>query len=121
MKKILVVEDEVVIALAASLTLEEAGFQVIAAADGESGLAKARRDCPDAIVTDFMMPRMDGVAMVRALRNEGCKVPVVMATAIAEDRLPLAVDERQHFYAAFLNKPYTDDDLLAIVQRVLPA
>jgi CheY-like chemotaxis protein len=66
----LVVEDSRTIAVIVKHFLELDGFEVIVAADGHAGLEAARRERPHVIVTDFYMPRMDGLEMVRALRAD---------------------------------------------------
>lgn len=117
MKKILLVEDEVMIALSASMVLEEEGYAVSMAANGAEGLAKALHDPPDLIITDYMMPRLDGLAMIAALREKGMKVPVILATSIAADRL---VDgSAAPPFDAYLAKPYRDTDLVRAVEELL--
>ena len=79
-KKILIVEDEVVVALPLLDTLKKEGFDVIKAKDGEEGLAVALRDRPDLILLDILMPKMDGLTMMKKLRAEnewGKKAPII--------------------------------------------
>lgn len=114
MTTLLFVEDEVVIALAAAMTLEDEGYDVVLAGDGEEGLARVRSDKPDLIITDYMMPRMDGVSMIAALRREGVTTPVVLATSIGKDMIPAGAE-----YDAFLRKPYLDQALIDTVRSLL--
>src|SRR2546423_1905829 len=70
-----------------STVLEKRGYTVVAANDGEEALARALVDPPDLLITDVMMPRMDGWALVKALRArpELAHLPVVFLTALSSD------------------------------------
>ncbi|WP_372619889.1 response regulator transcription factor [Falsiroseomonas sp.] len=116
MKKIMVVEDEIVVAMSVEMVLEAEGYAVVLATDGREGLRLAHDEQPDLILTDLMMPRMDGAAMAARLREQQVRTPIVMMTWIAEDRLPQA---RRAFHDAFLTKPFSDEQLLAVVRRLL--
>lgn len=67
--------------------LEEAGYVVIEAEDGQSGLDKARNDAPDVIITDVAMPKMDGLKMIEILKSEEKTkyIPVICASATFMD------------------------------------
>ena len=69
-RKILVVDDEAVLVETIAYNLEQAGYQVITAADGASGLEVARRESPDLVILDIMLPEMDGLEVCRQLRRE---------------------------------------------------
>ena len=87
-KKILIVEDEVVVALPLLDTLKKEGFYVVKAKDGEEGLAVALRDRPDLILLDILMPKMDGLTMMKKLRAEnewGKTVPIILLTNLNPD------------------------------------
>jgi CheY-like chemotaxis protein len=116
MKRILLVEDETVIALAAAMVLEDAGFAVIVAGDGLVGLAKAKSESPDLIVTDYMMPRMDGLALIHALRQEKIAVPIILATAVPQQH---SAGDARAPYDGFLRKPFRADDLVRLVRRLI--
>lgn len=81
---ILVVDDEPGVVRLARDYLEKHGFRVISAADGPTALAAARRERPDLIVLDLMLPGMDGREVCRFLRRES-DVPIIMLTALAEE------------------------------------
>lgn len=78
---VLLVEDETTLAFIIKNTLEEDGFNIYTAADGEEGLRMATEVQPDIIVADVMMPRMDGFEMVRRLRQSDRHTPVLFLTA----------------------------------------
>jgi DNA-binding response OmpR family regulator len=116
MKKILVVEDEIVVAMAMEMVLEAEGFAVVLATDGLEGLVLADTARPDLIITDLMMPRMDGATMIGRLRAAGHLVPVVLTTWIPEGKVRLGEGGD---YGAFLSKPFNDSQLLATIRRCI--
>ena len=81
MNRILIVEDDVELRQLFARVLEKNGYQVVAAEDGAEALKILGRGYVDLIISDVMMPVMDGNALVRALRDDGVKTPVLMITA----------------------------------------
>ena len=115
-KTVLIVEDDPNTASLVSLYLEREGFRVMAAGDGDSGLAMARRHRPDLVVLDLMLPKLDGWEVCRRLRTWS-DVPVIMLTARGEeiDRvagLTLGADD-------YVVKPFSPRELVARVQAIL--
>ena len=119
MMKVVVVEDEALVRRGIVLTVDWAGVDcavVGEAADGMEGLAVIRESQPDLIVTDIKMPRLDGLEMIRQLREEGNRAHVIILTAYsdftyAQAALKLgAVD--------FLLKPFQDGELEEAVTRL---
>jgi DNA-binding response OmpR family regulator len=115
-KTILVVDDEPTLAATVRYNLEQGGYQVITAADGESGLSLARSERPDTIVLDLMLPGLDGLEVCRILRRES-SVPILMLTARGEETdrvvgLELGADD-------YLTKPFSMRELLARVRALL--
>jgi len=86
-KKILIIEDETDVTDLLSLNLRKAGFRISTAADGASGLQKARDDRPDFIVLDLMLPKMSGLEVCRILKSDTATshTPILMLTARAEE------------------------------------
>ena len=86
MKKILVIEDEPEMRRNLITILKLEGFQPLAAENGNAGLEMARREKPDLILCDIMMPELDGHAVVQALRNEPAlaAIPFIFLTAKGE-------------------------------------
>lgn len=105
-----------IIALCASMALEDAGYTVVLALNGEAGLEEAIAYAPDLILTDYMMPWMDGLSMISALREKGSTTPIILATAIPEASLGT---NSHPLYDAYLGKPYHDEALVAAVRRLL--
>ena len=113
---VLVIEDDPGITRVVRLYLEQDGHQVLTAADGLSGLQAARDSKPDLIVLDLMLPRLDGMEICRALREDS-DVPIIMVTArVSEgDRLAgfdLGADD-------YIPKPFSPRELAARVRAVL--
>lgn len=70
MKKILIVEDDAILLLTLADNLVQAGFKIIKAKDGEEGLAAALREHPDLILLDIILPKMDGLTVLKKLRQD---------------------------------------------------
>jgi two-component system alkaline phosphatase synthesis response regulator PhoP len=115
-KTILVVDDEPQIVDICRDYLEAAGFSVLAAHTGPDGLALARRNQPDLIVLDLLLPGMDGLDVCRTLRRES-NTPIIMLTARVEESdkligLELGADD-------YMTKPFSARELTARVRAVL--
>jgi two-component system alkaline phosphatase synthesis response regulator PhoP len=118
-RKALVVEDEADVRELLRYHLEQEGFSVLQAADGELALALARRERPAVVVLDLMLPGMDGLEVCRALRSDSAteRMPILVVTARAAevDRvlgLEMGADD-------YLVKPFSPRELLARVKAVL--
>ncbi len=114
---LLVVDDDEPIAASLRRALEYEGYRVSVARDGVAALATARRDSPDLVVLDLMLPGMDGVAVCRRLRADGCATLVLMLTArdTTADRVA-GLDAGADDYLA---KPFAYEELLARVRALL--
>jgi len=115
-ERILVVDDEAKIVKLARDYLERDGFRVFSAGDGVTALAMARREKPDLIILDLMLPGMDGWEVCRRLRRES-ETPIIMLTARAEESdqvvgLELGADD-------YVTKPFSPRALVARVRAVL--
>ena len=117
MPRVLVVDDEPLIAMALEAVLEDAGHRVATAANGRQALERlAEAPRPDLVLLDMMMPVMDGVAMLRELRAraETRETPVVLMSAA-----PFRQAAAQLGYQAALRKPFDVQDLLATLRRIV--
>ncbi len=113
-KRILIVEDEMIIAIGAMTDLEDEGYEVVLANDGRRGLEATMRQTFDLIITDYMMPRMNGLDMIDSLRRAGVLLPIVLATSISEAALPRL---QRAGYDLYLPKPYRTRDICAAASR----
>ncbi len=117
-RRILLVEDDEKTAAALTIRLQTAGFEVLAAADGRQGILSAASMKPDLIITDIWMPEPIGFLNKERLHNLGLTdVPVIYITASKKNDLrEIAFQEGA---AAFFEKPYDPEELLATVARIL--
>src|SRR5207245_2177529 len=116
-KRILVIEDEPQMLLGLRDNLELEGYEVVTAADGEDGLAKAISTAPDLVILDVTLPRKNGFEVCRELRARANPTPVVMLTARSQETekvlgLELGADD-------YVTKPFSITELLARVRAVL--
>ena len=79
--RVLLVEDEPTLAMIIKDTLDGEEFEVILAANGEEGLSRYKETKPDIIVTDIMMPKIDGFTMIRHIRKTDQQIPVLFLSA----------------------------------------
>jgi two-component system, OmpR family, response regulator len=115
--RLLVVDDEPNIVELLSASLRFAGFEVATATNGQEALTTARTFRPDLALLDVMMPGMDGFELVRRLRGEGARVPLLFLTArdATEDKvtgLTLGGDD-------YVTKPFSLDEVLARIRAIL--
>lgn len=116
MKKVLVVDDEPKIIQLTQDYLENAGFSVISAGDGERSLAVIQAEKPDLVVLDLGLPGMDGLDVCRSIRKTS-NLPIIMLTARDEETdklvgLELGADD-------YITKPFSPKELVARVRSVL--
>jgi DNA-binding response OmpR family regulator len=114
MAKVLIVEDDEVIAKGMARHLSEAGFDPIRVANGTQGLARLRYERPDVCVVDLMLPGTDGWRLIESARSEGIGTPIVVVSArgTEHDRvhaLEIGADD-------YLVKPFSMKELVARVQ-----
>lgn len=115
-KKILIVEDDVLLVKAISYEFEQENFEVFTAGDGADGLAMAEQHLPDLILADINMPKMDGLTMLKTLRATewGKNMLVIMLTNYSDEQRVLEALSQKAFY--YLVK--SDWDLSQIVAKV---
>lgn len=95
--------------------LEAAGYDVIEAVNGEQGLRACTEYTPDVIITDLLMPVMDGFQFVEALVDLGTDCPIIVASADIQEASQKRVADLQVF--GFLNKPFRTAELLSLVAQ----
>src|SRR4030042_1202321 len=118
-RKILVLEDEAELTGAIQIRLDEAGYEVLTAYDGQEALEKARVENPDLIILDLMLPKLDGYKVCRMLKfdEKYKKIPVIMFTARAQDSdKKLGEEVGANVY---LTKPFDPQMLLSKIAELL--
>ena len=115
--KVLIIEDEVLLANSLKALLESKGFEVEAVYDGKAGTEYAELGIYDLLILDVMMPGMNGYEVARAVRTRRCSVPILMLTAKSEleDRIE-GLNAGADYY---LTKPFDSRELLACVNALL--
>ncbi len=115
--KILVVEDEADVVSVIRRTLDEAGYEVSVAMDGNSGYQLAKANDFDLLVLDIMMPGMNGLELCRRLRNEKINAPILMLTALnSTENIVAGLDSGADDY---LPKPFHFNELLARIRSLI--
>jgi two-component system alkaline phosphatase synthesis response regulator PhoP len=116
MKTILIVDDEDSITGFLAMVLEDEGYQVALASNGRQALQRLAHERVSLLLTDVMMPGMDGPALVRAMQDDlrYASIPVIFMTAV-----PRSLDAASCRYEAVIGKPFSVDDLLAVVARLI--
>jgi len=119
MPSVLVVDDDPVILKLLEVNFEMDGFTVYSASDGAQGLARAREAKPDAVVLDVMMPKMTGLEVATALREDPktARIPILFVTAKAQSTdvargLEIGVED-------YVTKPFDPLDLINRVRAVI--
>jgi len=114
-RTVLVIDDDPDVREALQIVLEDRGYRVVCAADGEAGIHKAISDRPDLIIVDMMMPRTSGfVVLDRLKHHHKLRMPIIMLTGNESDHqrdyaIFLGVDE-------YMNKPVPPDQLLRSIE-----
>lgn len=114
MTTILVVDDEFLVADVLAFALEDEGFMVVRASNGRKGLDILDRERPDLVITDFMMPVMNGLEFAQAikLRYDGGSMPIILMSGAQADIARL----NRHLFEAVFDKPFSVD---AVVEAVI--
>ncbi len=118
-KRILIVDDEPDIVELLGMRLRKSGYEILTAVDGMEGLEKARKEIPDLVILDVMMPRMDGFQVCRLLKfdEKYKKIPIMMLTSRGQESDKSLGKEVSA--DAYLPKPYEINVLLKEVKRLL--
>jgi CheY-like chemotaxis protein len=114
---ILIVEDEFGLAEMLRDMLRELGYEVTLAINGRSALEALAERTVDLVITDLMMPVLDGLELAAAIRDDQARrrIPIVLMTS-----LPTALPPQRHLFDAVIRKPFTPDLLLKTIQECWP-
>ena len=119
MKRIMTVDDSATIRQMVALTLRDAGYEVVEAVDGVDALERLAKESVDMLITDLNMPNLDGVGLIRAVRQDQANrfIPIIMLTTESHD------SKKQEGKAAgasgWIVKPFKPEKLLGVVKMVL--
>jgi DNA-binding response OmpR family regulator len=114
---ILLVDDEPSITENLAPFLERSGFKVSTASNGEEAIAKIESDAPELVVSDVLMPKMDGRELLRSLRQANNWIPIILLTQVGEAfERAMALEEGADDY---INKPFEPHELVARIRAVL--
>lgn len=118
-KKILLVDDEVQLVEMVKMRIEASGYDVICAYDGQQALQMAKKEKPDLIILDLMLPKMDGYKVCGLLKNDSrySKIPIIMFTARAQEEDFLLGKELGA--EAFITKPFEPNILLGKIKELI--
>jgi len=118
-KKILVIDDEEDMQKLVKIRLEQEGFSVITAGDGEKGIRAAELEMPDLILMDIMMPNMDGYSCLKEIRKiPGIKdTPVLMLSGKEEEKIRDLFAFQK--ISGYMEKPFELDNLVAKIKEIL--
>lgn len=119
MRTVLIVDDEFGGSDVLAAALEDEGYRVFTAANGKRALERLGENKPDLVITDFMMPLMNGAQLGKAMRDDARyrDIPIIIISAVAEE----AVRERFSDYQAFLRKPFRVATLLEAIVAIIGA
>lgn len=119
-KTILTVDDSTSIRQMVGFTLKQAGYTVLEADDGVKGLEVAKGNKVDLIITDLNMPNMNGMDLIRSLRQEMTYkfTPILMLTTESDDSKKM--EGKQAGATGWIVKPFNPEQLLKVVSKVLP-
>lgn len=115
-KRVLLIDDEARVRTSLKMVLEPA-YEILQAADAQEGLEVFRKEGPDLVLLDVILPGTDGLAVLKTLRSESKMVPVIMLTGTK--LVKTAVDAMKFGAADYLSKPFDVDELRLVVERAL--
>lgn len=116
-ERILIIEDEVKIARVLELELEHEGYTVGWAKDGREGLELAMEQQWDIVLLDIMLPKLNGIEVLRRIRQSNQDIPVILLTA--RDTVPDKVSGFEHGANDYVTKPFAIEELLARIRNLL--
>lgn len=117
-RRVLIVDDDPGTRELCAVSLQLAGIDVLVAADGRDGLERARSECPDLVLTDVMMPGLDGFELAKALRRDWRTRQIPLIFLSGETRVLNAARAQALGAVAFLTKPFDPNALALLVEGV---
>lgn len=115
--KVLIADDDRLIRAMLREVLADLGHQVVEAENGEEAVLRAERERPDALIVDFLMPRLSGLDALKRLRERGQRLPAVLLTAISDSSVRAVSGDAAP--DAILEKPFTKRGVERALARAL--
>ena len=121
LKKVMTVDDSPTVLKVLNMALTGAGYQVVEANDGQEAIDKLTQTNVDLLVTDLNMPNMDGVELIKQVRQKPGNrfMPIIMLTAEAQSEMKAA--GKKAGASGWITKPFQPEQLLPVIQMVCPA
>ncbi len=118
-QRIMIVDDSSSLRQVVKFSLEQAGYDVIEASDGQDALEKLALNRVKMVITDLFMPRMDGIELIRQMRSEPSLkfLPVIMLTT--ESSVDKKTEGKQAGATGWIIKPFSPEQLIGVVRKVL--
>jgi len=119
-KRVMTVDDSATVRQVLQMTLEGAGYEVLAAVDGEDALKKLSGESVDMLVTDLNMPNIDGIGLIQQVRQKPGNrfMPIIMLTTESQPEKKSA--GKTAGASGWITKPFRPEQLLAVVRMVCP-
>lgn len=116
--KVLIVDDNEEIVFIVGMLLEDEGFEIRTAMDGEEGFRVFLEFEPDLIITDIQMPRENGIELMKHIRGFNPLVKNIYMSGDLRRFRPLLEEEREKYSVSLLEKPFSKDELMGLVSEV---
>ena len=119
LKKIMIVDDSASMRMMVNFTLKEGGYEVVEAVDGKNALEKLEERPVDMMITDLNMPELDGIELVRRVReNSECRyIPIILLTTESQESKKM--EGKAAGATGWIVKPFRSEQLLGVVKKVL--
>ncbi len=119
-KAVLLIEDEQSVRTVANLMISDLGIKVIEASDGQEGfeIFCHEKDRIGLVITDMLMPRINGLELLHKIRETGSDVPVVLSSGYNKEDIVSSIEENE--LAGFIHKPYTEKQMQSLVRQFIP-
>lgn len=117
--RILIVDDDEFVRDMSARLLESVGYAVDTADDGQAGWSAVCSRHYDLVITDYDMPRMKGLELIRRMHAAGLPVPIVMVSGLQPEEIGLPADRSIPAFKAFLQKPFGPREFLRVVEEVV--
>lgn len=119
--KVCIVEDDSMIQEMYKIKLEEEGFLVVSANDGEEGFAVIKRELPDVALVDISMPKIDGITMIKMLQKdkELLKIPIIITSNLNDEKVLKETGDLLNVKFYLVKSLFTPKDVVGIVREVL--